>query len=65
MVTHYERLYIFGGCNYTASFNTLWVYDFEKDRWTEVNDQRGGGLGEAPSPRDGAAIIVSVLGFQP
>ena len=51
MATHYGRLYIFGGCNYSASFNTLWIYEPEKDRWTQVPDADSGALpaNEAPA----------------
>lgn len=58
VVTHNDKMYLFGGTNGFQWFNDVWVYDPAVNKWTQLDC-----IGYIPSPREGhaAAIVDDVM----
>ncbi|KAF7718443.1 Kelch motif containing protein [Penicillium ucsense] len=58
LVSHNDRLYLFGGTNGVKWFNDVWTFDPRANSWTELDC-----VGFIPTPREGhaAALVNDVM----
>ncbi|CEJ55960.1 hypothetical protein PMG11_02188 [Penicillium brasilianum] len=58
LVSHNDKLYLFGGTNGVKWFNDVWTFDPRNNSWTELDC-----VGFIPTPREGhaAALVNDVM----
>ena len=58
LVSHQNKLYLFGGTDGNYHYNDTWAFDFSTGGWTELSC-----IGYIPVPREGhaAAIVDDVM----
>lgn len=51
-------IYMFGGNDESAELNDFWVFDIQKNEWSEIESSNG------PDPRSGAKMVFDPAGNQ-
>lgn len=53
-----QLIYMFGGNDESAELNDFWVFDIQKNEWSEIESSNG------PDPRSGAKMVFDPAGNQ-